>query len=560
MAIVKDSKIRFLLGTSEKLKDTAIKDGVFYLTTDEHRLYIGDNSKAILLNEQVIFVNTLADLPTKGEPKQIAYVKEGYLLCIWDDAKTGGAGWVQINPDTRLTPSTDAVSVSRGSADKTAIIKTAVKDSNNNTVFGSFDIVGGSGIGVTTSGNTITLTSTGVGGTKINFDAEAEGNNAKLKQITIGLDSDGNEVAATKQIDFVSIKGGTNITSIAATPDTEGGTGATLTVNAADQGVTEFAAQNEDKGFKIALTQSATSKTFGQKTATINPTIKIDGETEPIYFAQGQADLRSLATQTYVNNQIAKNNKAIDALQFKGVIGVAGGATLEDINSGKVKAGYTYKVGGVDNTIRAAFPEARVGDLIIATTDAQSTEDDDGFITAGGSYVLIPSGDDLQYNITATADGFALTDLNSGKHGEVSVSGEQDVEVSMANNNSSKQTITVKHSEKTVTQTVATEGPTYSNNKLAVNVITKVEADSTGHVKEVTTTPVSIKDTTYKVAGNVAAANNTVTSTLVLTNLDTNGQENVKTDFTSETLTISATAGSEATNPTIKMDMVWDEF
>jgi hypothetical protein len=104
MAAFDGKNVLFLQGTQAKLNELmnngGAKEGAFYLTNDTHRLYIGRTvnnvTKPVAVNEGVVTVNTVDDLPTTGvNVGEFYYVTTGNILCVYS-----GAGFVQINADT----------------------------------------------------------------------------------------------------------------------------------------------------------------------------------------------------------------------------------------------------------------------------------------------------------------------------------------------------------------------------------------------------------------------------------------------------------------------------
>ena len=88
----------------------AATDGVFYLTEDTNRLYVGQGTKLVELNKSIEIVNSIDELPTIGvEVGQFYYVK-GSGTTTADNTHNGNilavvveknpVRWVQVNPDT----------------------------------------------------------------------------------------------------------------------------------------------------------------------------------------------------------------------------------------------------------------------------------------------------------------------------------------------------------------------------------------------------------------------------------------------------------------------------
>lgn len=550
--IAANNNVKFLLGLSTSLPETGAQQGAFYLTTDENRLYIGNGDTPVLLNEQVKFVDTSNDLPTTGTPEEIVFVRKENILCGWDSTNSK---YVQINPDTYVNNMTSNVgSVTDGAS--TISIGVEQKGGTAQSKSASFTIKAGAGVGLTASGNTLTIASTGSGGTEVSIaatQAASDNTTAKITQTVKYKDASGSYVGDTEN-DTISIKAGANMES-AVVSGSEGSE--VITLNAKEQGVTALSATNATSGFSIGLTQSASGTGYGQKTATIDPAIKIDnnGTEETVKFASGTADLKKLASKDYVAAEILKHEKAIDALQFKGII--TSDSDLPVITGGAVKVGYVYKVGAVTDKVKAIDANAKVGDLIITTEGTGYAEDANGFITAGGKYELIPSGDELTYSMTANDTNWALTGSDNKAYGTLKFANGTDITVTgAASNDSHDQTITVAHATKTVNKTSGTAVTTTAGNTTDVTVVTGVTEDATGHIKSVETTKVSIKDTTVtNVAVGVAKDTSAqkVTTTTTITSTD-NAQKSASSSISSETLTFAVTGTDTAIN------MVWGSF
>lgn len=120
MAISKNSTISFKAGR-QKAYDalTSRQESAFYVTTDTHRLYLGND----LLSQSIVAVNALADLPAPSTdlPKeslkgQFYYVESKNILATYN-----GTEWVQINPDTDTDTSIKALKVSKAVDNATGI-------------------------------------------------------------------------------------------------------------------------------------------------------------------------------------------------------------------------------------------------------------------------------------------------------------------------------------------------------------------------------------------------------------------------------------------------------
>ena len=111
------ANVSFKRGLSTALSNVAVEDGVFYLTTDTNRLYVGQGSKLAELNQSVTTYATWADMEASA-PKQKGQfyyaIQENVLACYLPELNK----WQQINPDHNDNDDTYVSSLSIASADK----------------------------------------------------------------------------------------------------------------------------------------------------------------------------------------------------------------------------------------------------------------------------------------------------------------------------------------------------------------------------------------------------------------------------------------------------------
>ena len=88
---------KFLRGLSSALPNVA-EDGVFYLTTDTHQLFVGQGTEMCPVNEGVVTVEGVAQLPETAITGSFYYATTENILCVYN-----GQGFVQINPDSGAT-------------------------------------------------------------------------------------------------------------------------------------------------------------------------------------------------------------------------------------------------------------------------------------------------------------------------------------------------------------------------------------------------------------------------------------------------------------------------
>ena len=86
---------KFLRGSSANLANVTVEDGTFYLTTDTHRLYVGQGTDLCPVNEGVTTVANVEGLPETAVTGSFYYATEENILCVYN-----GQTFVQINPDT----------------------------------------------------------------------------------------------------------------------------------------------------------------------------------------------------------------------------------------------------------------------------------------------------------------------------------------------------------------------------------------------------------------------------------------------------------------------------
>lgn len=92
-----NTELHFLRGLESALPSVAV-DGTFYLTTDSHRLFVGQGEALVPVNEGVVTVANVDALPDSAIPGSFYYAAEENILCVHN-----GQIFVQINADTGMT-------------------------------------------------------------------------------------------------------------------------------------------------------------------------------------------------------------------------------------------------------------------------------------------------------------------------------------------------------------------------------------------------------------------------------------------------------------------------
>lgn len=270
---------KYLIGGE---KDGQAAEGVFYLTTDTHRLYIGrksleDQTKIypVPVNQGILPVDSLEDLKDDmGDTGEFYYIKGSNILCI----KSGGQ-WIQINPDTDTKVEDFEASIEATTSNSAKILHTIETNDDSIDPFKTeFSIVGGSNITVTAD--------------NVN------------KSITISTPDDND----------------TTIDSIAAIPL---------------KGSTESGATEEEKktGYNIKITDSEGGSKEG---SFLDPEVKYGKD------KASSAKFRDniLTLDVYTTNEVDNLLKTADALVFRGII-----EDYSRLPSDNVQNGDTYKVG-----------------------------------------------------------------------------------------------------------------------------------------------------------------------------------------------------------------------
>ena len=107
------ANVLFKRGLSTALP-TQAQDGVFYLTTDTNRLYVGNGSTLAELNRYVKVVETEADLNNlQASLNDFAYIDKGNILAVRVED-----GWRQINPDSDTNDDTQVTAITFNPADQ----------------------------------------------------------------------------------------------------------------------------------------------------------------------------------------------------------------------------------------------------------------------------------------------------------------------------------------------------------------------------------------------------------------------------------------------------------
>lgn len=533
------ANVGFKLGTQAKVDallktpGTSVVEGSFYLTSDTHRLYIGQkatasdtNAQLFPVNEGVITVATTANLPNVSEADKSVYagrfyyVTDGNILCVYN-----GSSWVQINPDHDTYIDSHSYSVKDGT------ITDNIHRSDGQELNATFTVTGANGIQITGTGTTLTIT-----GDKYSLSSTVTDNKATVK-----LDS-----ANTADDTSVVLAGGDNVTITQNTNTKE------VTIESTDTKLTSLtgAAVKDGEGFTITGHNSDGGNTTA---ATINPQIKVGKTTQPVAkFVDGTATL-----DVYSTKDIDDKMRVLNAMVYKGTLGPAKGTT-KVLPTSNVCIGDTY-LAAEDVTINEHA--VYTGSLIIA----RGTEDDSGFITTESlvwDIVESTKDADTQYSFQAIEGGIKLHDTTlGGNAGQLVVKGGTDVSVSTSKTDASaNQTLTVNHKAVTRADSADADLNQITNGETPITVITGVTTSETGHVTGVKTQKIKLVDsnTTLKsISNEVTAASNiaTVTSTVKGT-LGSGAEISAAGTFKVASTSMTVTGSNNQVN----IDLTWGTF
>ena len=541
-----NSNVGFKLGTQSAV-DNIIKNkssvavGSFYLTSDTHRLYIGETDGLHPVNEGVITVDSINDLPDVSTNKdayagRFYYIKNDNILCVFN-----GSVWAQINSDTYVKKS-EFVMVKLEGGNVVEIdgnIYNYTAGNQSSVSNAPFQIEGANGIlasvsteertvgqekinvhRITLTGDTYTLSTSASGtGAKINLDSSNTDNDSAVELVP--------GIAETESA--------TNVT-MTVDPDTK-----KITLAVKDTTNKTFASGygESNEGFKLTLTDTYNKAL----SALINPIVEFGVDTkETATFKSG-----TVALDVYSKTEIQKKLKALNAMTYRGTLGkqgttsgtagtniaVTGTAPNFDykvMNNGtevKVSIGDTFLVIGSDSiSLNNGVSTLSNGTLLIVRG---GTEDADGYVTDIVFDIVESTVDhDTTYHfegvpttdVTATegAGGILLRDeTNSSIQGKFIVQGGTATDGAAINitrqtdklaTNGYKETLTIKHGTVARTDSELDDAemtPTADNfgASVTIPVVVGVTTDKTGHVTGLSTQDYVIKDTNAKMGKNV---------------------------------------------------------
>lgn len=549
-------KVMFKFGKQENVPlSSGAANGTFYLTSDTHRLYIGQGGKAVPINAGVTFYTTLAELTTATENEtneqnlagRMFFLITDNILCV----RSNGT-WVQINSDTKLESAAAAVaSIGTNAGAKVTV---QVTDSSGKAVNAPFNIVPKSSNVKIKAKDTGTVEIGVDDGATYDLTAEADTDSANL--VLTGSNS---------TTDKVNIRG---TGSVAVSKDDTG-----VLLTGTEYTLDSVSTLAQDKGFRVGVSIN----NGGSKNDTFLPKIKYGATPQTVDFVKDATDTTGktgIATlDVYTKGEVDNLFTSADAMVFKGVVSAVTGLPSSAEN------GWTYKyTGDIITMTDAKKANARIdssaswinsGDLFIA-----SGTETDGTLTGEWKWVHVPAGDDERYSLVKSSKGTGVglkvtggvTDATAG---DLVFANDNWITLADASANNTT-TVTIGH--KLVTASASTDltisttetsdqtAASSDNTTLSIPVVTPT-VDAAGHVT-------SLSQTTYKVVDShnhldktntklsVTASSGTIkiTPKVAMSDGETSTDSNMAFSLKSESLALTAA------NNVITAELEWDSF
>lgn len=469
------ANVSFKRGLSTALSNVAVEDGVFYLTTDTNRLYVGQGSNLAELNQSVTTYATWKDMEANA-PKQKGQfyyaIQENVLACYLPELNK----WQQINPDHNDNDDTyiSSLTVAPVDTSETGKLKYKITVGQKTKHHGKGE-------------TTVTPDITG------QLEISSADLNAIASHVAVGVAADaitGNENGFVLKTTGSGADTDTNIAIVGGENVNVGRSenGKTITIKSHDTktSIKSVSAGNDGR-INITYAQDKKEHTVSSN-AELYYRIIVDGNTETTINNQGL--LGKFYSSSKVDELIRQAAANMNAMTYKGVVA---SDTFADAVAGAQK-GDTYKANG---EIVIGSQTAKTGDLIIYKGDDLA----DGSAPANTDFDVISSGDEIdsQFKLSGTNNTIALTNTTKDNTpaGSVSVSGTDGILAQVTNN-----ALSIKHTNEISAGSVGESGNVSpaAGNSFKIPSITY---DAQGHITEandVTVTLPTDKDTTYSLS------------------------------------------------------------
>lgn len=559
-----NTNIGFKLGLESRLSaaDFTAQNGVFYLTSDSHRLYIGNADGSISpVNQGVINVPAMP-INKDAIPGQFYYITGDNILAMYN-----GKQWMQVNPDTHVTALTqNAAAVTDGNA--ATVRMTLTQDGGNqaaaDTIHSNFvTLKGGNDIVITVNEETEEILITDA-----DYSLETSGDANAVKFNLMRDPADGDKAVEGTPVTFT----GTNGVSVTQKDNVITINAAELSNDADDNQIQSAAFANVAQGFDLTLKRKS-----GQSLAAANvdPIITYGETPNDQHFVNGKAAL-SVYTIAEVDAKIKSSLQSFNALTYRGTVGPDG--TVKALPSSGVANGDVYMATGDYSDGATTYHN---GTLFIA----QGTEGVDGFITGAINWTQVENyNTDTQTIVNLGADN-TLSISNTvqdgsnpggttflGSYKVVTKAGDPlattDVTTARQTGGSDK-VVTISHNVSGYTHTTS-DASTGDDTKVLFStneLLKSIGVDDWGHVKTSADTTIEVPTEIFGEAETTAASSvsgtagakmtGTFTDSLALKNAGTGktiSTITTKTQVSSETLILAVDGNA------LKMDLMWDSF
>lgn len=390
-------------------------EGSFYLTSDTHRLYIGNKDGSLApVNEGVITVADISDLPTVSPSNAAAYVGRFYyvskpnILCVFN-----GSGWAQINTDTTVKSIENALS--QEAANREVLLNQTLTNWNGSAITSvveeQLSFRGKNGIYVTHATDS-------KGNPQVVFEGDtyaiSAANGGEKNEVKIKLDSDKETNDSEVVLKTGSFSGETD-NNVEITRD-----GNNIIFKAKDTSNRSLEITPENEGFKVAVYDTHNADVSG----TINPIIKYGNSgSKQATYKNGVATLN-----VYSIDEINETLRVLNAMTYRGTIGPTGTVATKitmnnasNANQGcvvykdstaiNVSIGDTFLV--VGNTVTYAGKTLSANTLLIARS-TDGTENANGHIESG-KLIFDVVASTIDIDTTYRIEGSTITDGSAAK-------------------------------------------------------------------------------------------------------------------------------------------------
>ena len=547
--------VGFKLGTQAALDtmytNKTATEGIFYLTNDTNRLYIGKTGGEVAaVNEGVITVDAVANLPTGSNriTGSFYYATAENVLCVFN-----GSSWVQINAIVTNKSMGTALTDASG----TVTVKTTITDSQNKSLNTQYTVTGANGITVSSTETAMTIT-----GDPISVAAMAGASNDATVSVT--------STSGTTNDSF-GIKGGSNVT-VTAADDIITVAAKDTTIKSVSTTANDTNSGNNTSGFNIIVTDSDNA----EKKGLLDPSIKIGKTESQVKFIGGVADL-DVYTISEVDGLISKTNddfqtalRGFNAMEYKGTVGTSTADAGVSLPTSNVKSGYSYLVTG-DSFVGADNKSYPAGTLVVA----YGIEDSAGYLNPIQWSYVTGSITDTQYTGTAISGGMTLTQKNNNavvmslkaQPADDNASGVgSDIVITSSAAGGDSQILSFAH-KKYSDSVTGTADITQPDTMTAVStydipVISGITIKN-GHVTGYTTKTYKVIDTnsSLSIATTFSADTNKTTGTVAQAFTLTNGKNQgtvSNSNFTINSSSLEVTVNSDKTG--LAMNLVWGSF